>query len=481
MAAPAPPNPAPPNPAPPNPAPPNPAVSYRGWPPRLTSRVLLDLRIWMMVFGLFIGIVFPFAVVPLGVPDDVAIRPAFFAATVLAGLLVGAVNTGLVQRVVGVRLRALAASMRRVEVAIREATELGDWSSCDPGSCRIPVDSADELGESAVSFNLLVESLAASHRVTDGMSAIGEALAAHLELVPLAESALHEMTIRTGIDGAALLVVNAGRVDLVGSLGIRDASGLAESDAVQNVIRTQEARVLHLPPDVTLTGTVVNFVPAEVRVLPVRHGVAIVGVLVLAAARPMDREAITVVGSALPGLAVALTNALSHQDLQRVAALDPLTSVYNRRFGIERLNDEVARSQRSGDSLGLLMLDLDHFKSVNDTYGHIVGDRVLQSAVAATRQVLRDGDILVRYGGEEFLVILPGAGRRDLADMAERIRRSISEAEIVTGGHRLSITVSIGGAGLPEQAVRDPAELIGIADQALYTAKAAGRDRSVIA
>jgi diguanylate cyclase (GGDEF)-like protein len=435
----------------------------------------------MMVFGLFIGIVFPFAVVPLGVPDDVAIRPAFFAATVLAGLLVGAVNTGLVQRVVGVRLRALAASMRRVEVAIREATELGDWSSCDPGSCRIPVDSADELGESAVSFNLLVESLAASHRVTDGMSAIGEALAAHLEIVPLAESALHEMTIRTGIDGAALLVVNAGRVDLVGSLGIRDASGLAESDAVQNVIRTQEARVLHLPPDVTLTGTVVNFVPAEVRVLPVRHGVAIVGVLVLAAARPMDREAITVVGSALPGLAVALTNALSHQDLQRVAALDPLTSVYNRRFGIERLNDEVARSQRSGDSLGLLMLDLDHFKSVNDTYGHIVGDRVLQSAVAATRQVLRDGDILVRYGGEEFLVILPGAGRRDLADMAERIRRSISEAEIVTGGHRLSITVSIGGAGLPEQAVRDPAELIGIADQALYTAKAAGRDRSVIA
>ena len=468
-------------PAPPNPAPPNPAVSYRSWLPRLTSRVLLDLRIWMMGFGLLIGVVFPFAVVPLGVPHDVAIRPAFFAATILAGLLVGAINTALVQMVVGIRLRALAASMRRVEVAIREATELGDWSSCDPGSCRIPVDSADELGESAVSFNLLVESLAASHRVTDGMSAIGEALAAHLELVPLAESALHEMTIRTGIDGAALLVVNAGRVDLVGSRGIRDASGLAESDAVQNVIRTQEARVLHLPPDVALTGTVVTFVPAEVRVLPVRHGVAIVGVLVLAAARPMDREAITVVGSALPGLAVALTNALSHQDLQRVAALDPLTSVYNRRFGIERLNDEVARSQRSGDSLGLLMLDLDHFKSVNDTYGHIVGDRVLQSAVAATRQVLRDGDILVRYGGEEFLVILPGAGRRDLADMAERIRRSISEAEIVTGGHRLSITVSIGGAGLPEQAVRDPAELIGIADQALYTAKAAGRDRSVIA
>ncbi|MBX7449039.1 GGDEF domain-containing protein [Mycolicibacterium sp. 3033] len=458
-----------------------PLVEYRGWLPRLTSRVLLDLRIWMIGFGLLIGVVFPFAVIPLGVPEDVAIRPAFFAATILAGLLVGAINTALVQMVVGVRLRALAASMRRVEVSLREATETGDWSSCDPASCRVPVDSTDELGQSADSFNLLVESLAASHRVNDGIAAIGEALAAHLELAALAESTLHELARQTGIDGSALFVINAGRVELGGSYGIRDAAGLADADAVQTVIRSHEPRVLHLPPEVTLTGTVVSFVPAEVRVVPVRHGVAIVGVLVLATARPMDRETVAVVDSALPGLAVALTNALNHQDLQRVAALDPLTSVYNRRFGIERLKEEIARSQRSEDALGLLILDLDHFKAVNDTHGHVVGDRVLQSAVRAIRQVLRDGDILVRYGGEEFLAILPGAGRGDLTDMAERIRRSVSEAEIVTGGRRLSITVSIGGAGLPDQVVEDTGELIGIADQALYTAKASGRNRSVIA
>ncbi|HOB48553.1 MAG TPA: GGDEF domain-containing protein [Mycobacterium sp.] len=463
------------------PAPPTPKASYQGWVPRLTSRVFLDLQILMMGFGLTIGVVFPFAVVLLGVPSEDVLRPAFFAATILAGLLVGVINTTLVQLVVGVRLQALAAGMRRVETSMREATETGNWASCDPASCRVPVDSTDELGEAADSFNHLVDSLAASHRVTDGISALGEALAAHLELAPLADAALNELTMRTGIDGAALLVVNSGRVELIGSLGIRDASALADSDTVQNVITSQEPRVLHLPPGITMTGTVVDFVPAEVRVLPARYGVAVVGVLVIAAARPIGRESIAVVESALSGLAVALTNALSHQDLQRVAALDPLTSVYNRRFGIERLNDEIARSQRSGDSLGLLMLDLDHFKSVNDTYGHLVGDRVLQAAVGATRQVLRDGDVLVRYGGEEFLVILPGAGRRDLMDMAERIRRSISDTEIATGGHRLSITVSIGGAGLPDQSVRDSMGLIGIADQALYTAKATGRDRSVIA
>lgn len=461
--------------------PPTPGVSYRSWLPRLTSRLLLDLRIWMMGFGLVIGIVFPFAVVLLGVPQEDVLRPTFFVATIFAGLLVGAINTTLVQVVVGVRLRALALGMRRVEVALRDATETGDWSSCDPESCNVPVDSTDELGEVAESFNLLVESLAASHRVTDGISAIGQALSEHLELPLLAESSLHELTLSTGVDGAALFVVTAGRVELVGSLGIRDASGLADSDSVQSAIRSHEARVLRLPPDVTVNGTVVTFVPAEVRVLPVRHGVAIVGVLVLASARPMDSEAVAVVKSALPGLAVALTNALNHQDLQRVAALDPLTSVYNRRFGVERLKEEVARSQRSGEPLGLLVLDLDYFKSVNDTYGHVVGDQVLQSAVRATRRVLRDGDVLVRHGGEEFFVILPGAGRGDLTEMAERIRHSISEAETLTNGHRLSITVSIGGAGLPDQVVDDPVALIGIADQALYTAKSAGRDRSVIA
>ncbi|HPR07893.1 MAG TPA: hypothetical protein PLI17_14790 [Denitromonas sp.] len=241
-------------------APPTPMLSYRSWLPRLTSRVLLDLRIWMIGFGLLIGLIFPFAVIPLGVAHDVALRPAFFAATILAGLLVGAINTALVQMVVGVRLQALAVSMRRVEVSLREATQTGDWTSCDPESCHVPVDSTDELGEAADSFNRLVESLAASHRVNDGISAIGEALAAHLELASLAESTLHELTIRTGIDGAALLVVNAGRVDLVGSLGIRDASGLADSDAVQNVVRSHEVRVLRLPPEVTVTGTVLPVV-----------------------------------------------------------------------------------------------------------------------------------------------------------------------------------------------------------------------------
>ena len=127
-------------------------------------------------------------------------------------------------------------------------------------------------------------------------------------------------------------MVNAGRVDLVGSLGIRDASGLADSDAVQNVVRSLTVRVLRLPPEVTVTGTVVTFVPCRGAGPSVRHGVATVGVLVLAAARPMDREAVAVVESALPNLAVAPSPMPSITRICNGLPLDPLTSVYNRRF-----------------------------------------------------------------------------------------------------------------------------------------------------
>jgi len=127
------------------------------------------------------------------------------------------------------------------------------------------------------------------------------------------------------------------------------------------------------------------------------------------------------------------------------------------------------------------MFDLDHFKAVNDIYGHLVGDRVLRTVVRATRQVLREGDVLLRYGSEELLIVLPGAGRDDLVKMAERVRRAVAEAEISEAGQRILVTVSIGGSGLPDKNATDPQELIGMADVALYTSKESGRNRWVIA
>lgn len=133
-----------------------PIASYRSWLPRLSSAVMVDLRLWMLGFGLLIGLAFPFVVVLLGVPRDIALRPSFFAATLIAGLVVAEVNHLLAHAVVGVRLRSLAGGMQRVEESLLDASASGDWAGCDPNACIVPVDSTDELGQVAASFNRLV-------------------------------------------------------------------------------------------------------------------------------------------------------------------------------------------------------------------------------------------------------------------------------------------------------------------------------------
>lgn len=167
--------------------------------------------------------------------------------------------------------------------------------------------------------------------------------------------------------------------------------------------------------------------------------------------------------------------------MQRLAALDPLTGVYNRRFGLGRLHEEFERAVRANTPLGVLMLDIDHFKNVNDTYGHLVGDRLLKSVVGIARMILREGDILVRYGGEEFLAVLPAASTDDVRLIGERIRRAIEESSIAEGQQTIRVTVSLGGSAYPSQNVEKAEALVQFADDALYRAKDTGRKRLKLA
>ena len=135
--------------------------------PRLTRRVFTDLGIWMMGLGLVMGVAFPFFVMAFGVPSRYVLTPVFFLATIGAGLAVGASNQFLSRVVVGSRLRFMRSRMSRVEQNLRATIYSDDPSACTPESCSLPVDSDDELGDAAASFNRLVEALAASHQVTD--------------------------------------------------------------------------------------------------------------------------------------------------------------------------------------------------------------------------------------------------------------------------------------------------------------------------
>jgi len=159
----------------------------------------------------------------------------------------------------------------------------------------------------------------------------------------------------------------------------------------------------------------------------------------------------------------------------RLAEHDALTGVLNRRAILARLRAAFARARQTGEALSLLFLDLDHFKRVNDNFGHRAGDQCLRGVITPIAGELRQGDALGRYGGEEFLILLPGAGSNDAEVVAERIRRRVQDMPLVISGLQIGLTVSVGIATLDGDVVT-PDDLIERADSALYRSKSGGRN-----
>jgi diguanylate cyclase (GGDEF)-like protein len=174
--------------------------------------------------------------------------------------------------------------------------------------------------------------------------------------------------------------------------------------------------------------------------------------------------------------ALALLNALTFGEVEQNSITDFVTGIYNRRYFHEQLQLELDRARRIGYGVSLLIFDIDHFKRVNDTYGHPVGDRVLQMTAARIKEELRAVDILARYGGEEFAVILPGTPASSLAGVGERLRQIIAMRPFMVDDQPIEITVSAGGATFPDDA-SDAQGLVDEADRRLYAAKEAGRNR----
>jgi diguanylate cyclase (GGDEF)-like protein len=169
----------------------------------------------------------------------------------------------------------------------------------------------------------------------------------------------------------------------------------------------------------------------------------------------------------------------SNQQLQQLSSTDRLTSLYNRGHWEEALKLEYAKFSRYGHVAALIMFDIDHFKQVNDTYGHPFGDQVIQRVASVAKDMVRDADVLGRYGGEEFAVLLPGTDQEGGRILAERLREAIEAAEVFFEGERVAFTVSLGVAQLTAE-VAEYKQLIERADRALYASKKGGRNRVTV-
>ncbi len=170
---------------------------------------------------------------------------------------------------------------------------------------------------------------------------------------------------------------------------------------------------------------------------------------------------------------------VAQDSLRYEATHDALTGLHNRAALLCSLNSEISRSLREHTSFGVLMLDVDHFKPVNDTRGHLTGDAVLQEIARRLNRSVRSYDVVGRYGGEEFLIILPGCTREQTRSSAERIRAAIAERPFTVGGPAVAVTVSIGATIAPRDAQTEY-EILTLADEALYKAKRSGRNRTIL-
>jgi len=171
---------------------------------------------------------------------------------------------------------------------------------------------------------------------------------------------------------------------------------------------------------------------------------------------------------------------MQNRTLSEISARDSLTGLYNRWYVMEKIDSEMNRALRHGSPMSLLMLDLDHFKRVNDSFGHSVGDEVLKVVGQVLRESCRVYDVPGRYGGEEFCIVLPETRVGNTTQVAERIRSRLASTELPVGGTSIIVTASIGVAGMDsvaDEGVVSAAALLDRADRALYSAKHHGRNR----
>jgi diguanylate cyclase (GGDEF)-like protein len=354
----------------------------------------------------------------------------------LLGLLASLALVSLVAYVEG---RSIVRTLRNLAEAAH-AIARGSLSQ------RVPIRGRDEFALLGTAFNDMASQLQARldelederGRLRDAITRFGEALAASNDV------------------GQLLRVIAEAAVEATGATGGRIVADGGD------VVETGE-------PDAG----------GETLELPVTAGRETFGTLTLVGAEFTVEQRMTA-SSLASHAAIALENARLHRIVERQALVDGLTGVSNRRHCEEALTSEIARADRLGTTLTLVLADLDDFKAINDEHGHAAGDDVLREFAEVLRATLRDSDIAGRWGGEEFLLLLPGADAVGGAQLADRVRSSLAERSFLgNDGAVVSVTCSFGVA--QHEAGGDERDLFAAADRALYRAKREGKNRVELA
>ncbi|WP_426565777.1 diguanylate cyclase [Angustibacter sp. McL0619] len=382
----------------------------------------------------------------------------------------------------------LAANLTRPVLALTEAAERvarGDLST------RLPSSGQDELGRLSGAFNHMTDELElkitelerSRNLLRENVARLGDTLERTHDLEGLLGTVLSAAASATESQRATAWLVEGGSVVARASVpagaprAIVRRLPLGGDLAGEVAVDGMPRRLGHGHED----STTVLGGPALAA--PLRRGHHTVGVIVVERepsqpAYDSDAEAMLVSLAGPAGIAV--DNVLLHREAQRLSVTDPLTGAGNLRHMTTTLAREVERASRFERPLSVLLLDLDHFKNVNDTYGHTVGDAVLRELARRLASVVREVDTVARYGGEEFVVVTPETDTEGAEHLAERICEAVREEPFIVGDDSVDVTVSVGISSLPMHGTAS-GDLVRAADDGLYAAKRAGRNQWQVA
>jgi diguanylate cyclase (GGDEF)-like protein len=399
---------------------------------------------------------------------DPTARPSLFAAAAFVGFLALAFVFAVAVS------RRLQSEIQRLLVAAQRLGS-GDFS------VTVPAEGNDEFGALGKEFNSMARQLEARleelqrerARLQEAIRRVGESFAAGLDRVGLLE-----IVVQTAVDGIGAAAGRATMRDPEDRL--KEVARTGEPEAFRRALHAAEAAVIDAGQiaEIQVGGASALAAPLGAT----EDGDQVIGIVSVArgdrAFTHGERELFAYLTNQA---SVSVENVDLHETVQRQAVTDELTGLFNHRRFQEVMTAEVERARRYGHELGLIMLDIDNFKSVNDAHGHLTGDNVLRAVARVLRQSSRDVDEPARYGGEEMAVALPLTDLEGAYQFAERVRGRIEALELplANGDGTLKVTASFGVASLSTAGAANKGALVAAADAALYEAKRSGKNRTV--
>lgn len=441
----------------------------------------------MITFGLLVGVAFP-PLVKIYFNDERSISISFTLMCIAAGITVGVANYILFSLVVSKELRFLVEGMNQVNKQIRAAL-----FSRQPheGSYEIEVKSNDMIGEVTRAFNTMSQTVEQrfSHEVS--FRNVISHLSANVDLDKTSEIILNYFIDATCITSGLLygkiedemVLLSSHDLDTDDKLPrkLENWQGIIKDAIISGKIHTIDTEASGFDW-ISITTPFGILRPKTIRIIPLIAEKSTVGLLIASCGQNDQPEKVQLerLETYSSYMAPYLQNALLHNKIQEMASYDSLTHVVNRRFGLVRLEEEFSKALRYKTDLSTIMLDIDKFKLVNDTYGHEAGDIVLKNVASNIAINLRNEEVICRYGGEEFLIILPMANLSKAGLVAERLRVIVEQQTTYYKDTIVPVTISLGVSSISSLVTHNKNDLINTADTALYHAKHMGRNQVAV-